>query len=186
MERSFYDLLREKGGELEHLLNSRIHSEINQKEVVEFAGILLNLGIGKIKLAKETLNVTDAAKLIEQMEEKIAHLSACVKEMKKNPGVLAEKAEDMMEQLEDKVTCLCKTVKDLKKIHPFSCAAKKLEAHLNCLKKSVCELKHKESHEKKRKHSSNCKSKETPSECLIISSKKENKKTKKGRILCDD
>ncbi|QNG59308.1 hypothetical protein [Metabacillus idriensis] len=183
MERSFYDLLSEKGGELEHLLNNKIHSKINQKEVVEFAGILVSSGIGKIKRAKElsekhseNLNLAKSAKLMLQMDEKIAHMSAWPNEMKKNPGALVEKAEVMIDELEDKAACLCKAVQDLKKNHTFSCAAKKLEAHLECLQKSVCELKHKQTHEKKR----------NSSESLIISSQRKNENTKKGRILFDD
>ncbi|MDR0136770.1 hypothetical protein RFW18_03360 [Metabacillus idriensis] len=129
MDQRYYDLLKEKGGELEQLLNGMIQAGLNQKGIVQAAEVLLKSGALKVKSASGMADkimdlslslpskedIKYAAGLITQAEEIAKSMTAGLHELKRSPCKAIGKIEDKIESLEDSLKCLMKEMKKAKK-----------------------------------------------------------------------
>lgn len=88
-----YKFLRDKGKALEYALNSRIQSELNRKELVKTAGLLVNSDAGDLaELDNQTVKLLKA---FSNMEQKGNY------EFTRNIEIQAESVEDFIKKLQE-------------------------------------------------------------------------------------
>ncbi|MGG4488182.1 hypothetical protein [Metabacillus idriensis] len=189
MNQRYYELLKEKGGELEHMLNGMIQAGLNQKGIVQSAEVLLKSGAlkgtsasgmaEKILELSQSLsskeNLKYAAGLIAHAEEKAECMTARLHELKKSPCKAIEKMEDKMECLEDSLKCLMKAMKKIKKHQAKNMIEELFEEYRERFEESL--------NERKSGQTSQVQAAEEQTSDLIITRGEKRDKKKSGTII---